>query len=131
LAIVLAAPNNPVSRFTPPLLCILQVRSDRPTRELVCDEVNRSLARQEVLLAGLLERLVRAAALVTADSGKLAGIKQQLSKDLKDKVSAWVCRIQARSRHRGQQQQQSGMISAGCWVVLCILVDSCDVPCCA
>jgi hypothetical protein len=55
-------------------------------RELVCDEVNRSLARQEVLLGGLLERLGRAAALMTADSGKLAGIKQLLSRDLKDKV---------------------------------------------
>jgi hypothetical protein len=68
------------------MLLHMQVRSDRPVRELVCDEVNRSLARQEALLGGLIERLGRAAALVTADSSKLAGIKQQLSRDLKDKV---------------------------------------------
>lgn len=55
-------------------------------RELTCDDVNRSLAKQEHLLAGLLERLKRGLALVIADTDKLNAIKQQLSRDLKDKV---------------------------------------------
>lgn len=64
----------------------MQVRRDRPVRELTCDDVNRSLSRQEVLLAGLVQKLQRGTGLVCVDNGKLQDVKQKLLIALKDKV---------------------------------------------
>lgn len=65
-----------------------QVRRDRPFRELTCDDVNRSLARQEALLGGLIQKLQRGSGLVSVDSGKLQDVRQRLAGSLKDKLSA-------------------------------------------
>jgi len=65
------------------------VRRDRPFRELTCDDVNRSLARQEALLGGLIQKLQRGSGLVSVDSGKLQDVRQRLAGSLKDKV--WRC----------------------------------------
>eukprot|EP00775_Hariotina_reticulata_P005819 gene5819-6060_t len=65
-----------------------QARSDRPPRELTCDQVNRSLMHQEGLLNTLMSRLQRGLTLVTADMEKLSSCKQQLGRDLKDKQAA-------------------------------------------
>lgn len=48
--------------------------------------MSRTLARQHDLLANLLERLQRGVALVTVDMDKLNSCRQQMNKDLKDKV---------------------------------------------
>lgn len=62
------------------------MRRDRPVREMTCDDVNRSLARQEALLASLVQKLQRGTGLVTVDNGKLQDIRQKLTHVLKDKV---------------------------------------------
>jgi hypothetical protein len=67
------------------------VRRDRPVRELTCDDVNRSLSRQEALLASLVQKLQRGTGLVTVDNGKLQDVRQKLTHVLKDKVCMTVC----------------------------------------
>jgi hypothetical protein len=62
------------------------VRRARPARETVCDDVNRSLSRQEALLGSLVQKLQRGTGLVSVDSGKLQEVKQKLTATLKDKV---------------------------------------------
>lgn len=63
-----------------------QVRRARPARELTCDDLNRGLSRQEVLLGSLVQKLQRGTGLVRVDSGKLQDVKQKLTATLKDKV---------------------------------------------
>lgn len=65
---------------------MFQARRNRPMREMTCDEVNRSLSRQEALLANLLQKLQRGSALVAVDTGKLQDVRQRVSSSLNDKV---------------------------------------------
>lgn len=58
----------------------------RPLRERTCDDVNRSLARQEAVLINLMQKLQRGSALVAVDIGKLQDVYQKLATSLKDKV---------------------------------------------
>jgi hypothetical protein len=53
--------------------------------------VNRSLSRQEALLASLLQKLQRGTGLVAVDNGKLQDTRQKLTHVLKDKVCRTVC----------------------------------------
>lgn len=64
-----------------------QVRRARPARETVCDDVNRSLSRQEALLGSLVQKLQRGTGLVSVDSSKLQEGKQKLTATLKDKLT--------------------------------------------
>lgn len=73
-------------RLLPPLLSHAQARRNRPTREMTCDEVNRSLSRQEALLANLLQKLQRGSALVAVDTSKLQDVRQRVAASLNDKV---------------------------------------------
>eukprot|EP00878_Enallax_costatus_P037513 GHUV01042379.1.p2 GENE.GHUV01042379.1~~GHUV01042379.1.p2 ORF type:complete len:333 (+),score=133.96 GHUV01042379.1:1385-2383(+) len=65
-----------------------QVRCDRPAREQTCDEVTRTLMKQQDILGSLLDRLQHGLMLVTADMDKLNSCRQQLTRDLKDKAAA-------------------------------------------
>ena len=53
---------------------------------MTCDEVARSLSRQEALLANLLHKLQRGSALVAVDSSKLQDVRQRVARSLSDKV---------------------------------------------
>lgn len=66
---------------------MLQLRHERPQRELTNDQVSHQLYTQETLLQGLLGKLNRAILLVRTDIDQLSGCKQRLTKDLKDKVN--------------------------------------------
>jgi hypothetical protein len=57
-------------------------------RELCCDEVSRGLARQEVLLGGLISKLQRVSSLVAHGADRLASCKQRLASSLRDKLDA-------------------------------------------
>lgn len=69
----------------------MQVRRDRPVRELTCDDCGRALARQEALLGNLLQKLQRGAGLVAVDIGKLQDVRQRLATALNDKVGRCQC----------------------------------------
>lgn len=69
-----------------PAAAVAQARRNRPVREMTCDEVARSLSRQEALLANLLHKLQRGSALVAVDSSKLQDVRQRVARSLSDKV---------------------------------------------
>lgn len=58
---------------------------------MTCDEVNRSLSRQEALLANLLQKLQRGSALVAVDTSKLQDVRQRVAASLNDKVCFQGC----------------------------------------
>jgi hypothetical protein len=81
-----SSPATHVPSFLHHLISVLQARLMRPLRERTCDDVNRSLARQEAVLINLMQKLQRGSALVAVDIGKLQDVYQKLATSLKDKV---------------------------------------------
>jgi hypothetical protein len=68
------------------MLCVLQVRGQRPARELTNDEVQLHLITQQDLLSNFSHKLQRSISVANQAAAKLKANLEGLSKDTADKV---------------------------------------------